>query len=187
MSDESVTLWIKDLKQGDDAAAEALWERYFGRLVGVGKRILKNANQQPVDGEDAAISAFKSVCLRARDDRFPKLNDRDDLWKLLVTIVSRKSFKIARKSKRTKSVSEEQYFEEAVIDSAPTAAMAMEMDDTMEEMLARLEDERMRRIALGKLEGKTNKELAEEMGRSISFIERKLQLIRRIWSTDSIS
>lgn len=187
MHDESVSLWIRDLKQGDESAAEALWERYFHRLVGVGKRILRNANDQAADGEDAALSAFKSVCLRAREDRFPRLNDRDDLWKLLVTIVSRKAFKIARKAKRTTSVTEEQYFEEAVIDAAPTADMAMEMDDAVEALLARLTDERLKEIAVGKLEGQTNRELADKLGRSVSFVERKLQLIRLIWSNEDPS
>jgi hypothetical protein len=33
-ADESITRWIALLKEGDPAAAQRLWERYFRRLVG---------------------------------------------------------------------------------------------------------------------------------------------------------
>ena len=182
MHEETVSIWIRDLKQGDERAAEEIWERYFMRLVGVGKRILRNSNRQAADEEDVAISAFKSFCIRAREDRFPRLSDRDDLWKLLVTIVARKSYRVARKAKRTTSSSEEDYFEQTVRDGEPTADMVMQMDDTMDELFSRLADENLKQIALGKLDGKTNQELADQLGRSISFVERKLQSIRRVWS-----
>jgi len=37
--DESVSVWIADLKEGDSAATQKLWERYFQRLVGLARRI----------------------------------------------------------------------------------------------------------------------------------------------------
>ena len=60
----SVTHWIGDLKGGDLAAAQPLWERYFARLVQLARAKLKATRHgSPVeDEEDAALSAFNSFC-----------------------------------------------------------------------------------------------------------------------------
>ena len=38
--------------------------------------------------EDVALSAFNSLCRGLENGRFPKLQDRDDLWRLLVVIAA---------------------------------------------------------------------------------------------------
>jgi hypothetical protein len=43
------------------------------------------------DEEDIALSALNSLYDGVQAGRFPRLNDRDDLWKLLVTIACRKT------------------------------------------------------------------------------------------------
>src|SRR5262249_40194860 len=43
------------------------------------------------DEEGVALSAFASFYRGAEQGRFPKLNDRQDLWRLLVTITARKA------------------------------------------------------------------------------------------------
>ena len=85
-SDESVSIWLAELKVGDEAAVQKLWDRYFARLVGVARRILQSTPRRAADEEDVALSAFKSFCLRAAEDKFPQLDDRDDLWKILMTV-----------------------------------------------------------------------------------------------------
>jgi hypothetical protein len=42
------------------------------------------------DEEDAALSAFDSVCAGLARGRFPQLSNRDELWSLLVVITTRK-------------------------------------------------------------------------------------------------
>src|SRR5262249_61707282 len=79
-SHHSVSAWIEGLKAGDAAAAEELWQRYFGQLVALARRRLQGARVRAADGEDAALSAFDSFCRGAEQGRFPRLNDRDDLW-----------------------------------------------------------------------------------------------------------
>src|SRR4051812_3004858 len=100
----SVTQWIGDLKSGDHEAADRLWRRYFDVLVRLaGQRLRRSA---PVagdeDGEDAALSAFHSLCEGAALGRFDQLSDRDDLWRLLVVITARKVLDLARKRRRLK-------------------------------------------------------------------------------------
>src|SRR5271157_2501414 len=86
----SVTRWIGGLKAGDPAAAQALWGRYFDRLVRLARKRLASRTGGVEDEEDAALSAFDSFCAGLARGRFTELGDRDDLWKLLVVITARK-------------------------------------------------------------------------------------------------
>ena len=61
------------------------------------------------------------------------------------------------------------------------------MAENMQELLDRLDDDEMRQVALGKLEGLTNKELAERLGISRRSVERKLGIIRGSWTPETSS
>jgi hypothetical protein len=100
----SVTCWLGNLKEGDLAAAQPLWERYFTRLVGVARGKLQKMRRTSAgeDEEDAALSAFNSFCGGIARGRFPQLADRDDLWKLLVVITARKAIAQAQREAWTK-------------------------------------------------------------------------------------
>src|SRR5262245_47242133 len=88
-----VTHWIGRLKAGEHAAAQALWERYFQRLVGLARKILQGQPRRAADEEDVALSAFASFCRGAEGGRFPQLGDRDDLWQILVVLTARKAYR----------------------------------------------------------------------------------------------
>src|SRR5262245_24676301 len=100
----SVTCWLGNLRDGDLAAAQPLWERYFSRLVAVARGRLKRMRHGSggEDEEDAALSAFNSFCDGAARGRFPQLTDRDDLWRLLVVITARKAMAQAHRERRKK-------------------------------------------------------------------------------------
>ena len=87
----SVTRWLGDLKSGGDAAAQHLWERDFDRLVRLAHQRLRGRGGASEDEEDAALSAFDSFCRGAVQGRYPRLDDREDLWRLLVVITVRKA------------------------------------------------------------------------------------------------
>ena len=53
-----------------------------------------------------------------------------------------------------------------------------------ERLMRLLHDDRLRQIALGKLEGYTNDEIAEQSGLTSRSIERKLKRIRQIWAAE---
>ncbi len=59
--------------------------------------------------------------------------------------------------------------------------MAALVADELQALLARLDDEMQRAVALLKIEGFSNPEIAEKLGRPLRTIERKLALIRKIW------
>src|SRR5688500_4224311 len=98
----SVSRLIDGVVVRDEAAVQALWECYFPRLVGLARRRLAGAPRRAADEEDVALSAFHSFCRNAERGRFPRLLDRDGLWRLLVVITARKAAHLRRGEARLK-------------------------------------------------------------------------------------
>ena len=65
-----------------------------------------------------------------------------------------------------------------VIGNDPSPEMVLMMAESFERLLAHLGDGQLREIAVGKLEGFSNGELAERLDCSERTIERRLHLIR---------
>ena len=153
MADGSVTRWLVQLRAGDAAAAGPLWECYFQRLVGLARTVLRGARGGAGDEEDAALSAFDTFCRGAAAGRFPQLHDRDNLWRLLVVITARKAYRLLRKDRRATTPGESDL--EQIIGREPTPAFAAQVAEECRHLLDRLPDDRLRAIALGKMEGYT--------------------------------
>jgi len=195
--DGSVTRWIGDLvtNADPDSAAQKLWERYFDRLVHLARDRLRAISRGSADAEDAALSAFDSFCRRAATGRFPRLDDRDDLWSLLVTITVRKASDQVRRERRVKRgggrVRSEQDLGRAdpeaggaldeVVGREPTPELAAMVADQYFHLLSRLDDDTLRRIAAWRLEGDSNEEIAARLGCGLRTVERKLGVIRSSW------
>ena len=105
-SSPSVTEWIGQVKAGDRAAAQKLWERYCARLVRLARAKLPAGRRRAADEEDVAFIAMDSFLRAAERGRFTNLHRRDSLWALLVTITVRKAWKLARREKRSLEVGE---------------------------------------------------------------------------------
>ncbi len=99
-SQDSITHWIGLLKEGDRAAAQPLWQAYSHRLVALARARLRDTPRRAADEEDVALSAFKSFCDRAERGQFARLEDRDDLWQLLVVLTARKAVGLRRHESR---------------------------------------------------------------------------------------
>src|SRR5436305_12158598 len=102
LSRGSVSHWIGELKAGNHDAAQELWEDYFQRLVRLARKKLRGRSRRAADEEDVALSAFDSFCRGAEQGRFPRLTDRDNLWRLLVVITARKAARLLRDEGRLK-------------------------------------------------------------------------------------
>src|SRR5262249_3675963 len=98
----SITVWLGRLKDGDRAAVQQLWERYFRRLVGLARKKILAIPRVASDEEDVALSAFASFCRHARQGRFPRLDDRHDLWQVLVLLTVRKAHDLKDYEEREK-------------------------------------------------------------------------------------
>ena len=72
----------------------------------------------------------------------------------------------------------------AYADSAESPSFAAEFAEHLDNLLVKLDDEELVRIATDKWDGYTNKEIAVRLGTTLRHVERALNLIRRIWSKD---
>lgn len=182
----SITHWIEQLRTGNTAAAEPLWQAYFPRLVALAQRRLLSAPRRAADEEDVALSAFHSFYARARDGRFPRLTDRHSLWPLLVVITARKCADLFRHENRQKRsrTAQEAVDLETLFSQEPTPDFAAQAVDELDTLLSHLDatgDGELRRIALWKMEGDTAAEIAQRLDCSRRTVERKLGLIERVW------
>jgi DNA-directed RNA polymerase specialized sigma24 family protein len=200
-AESDVSAWLEALKAGEPASAQKLWDCYFRKLVFLAAERLPRRARRAADQEDVALSAFNSFCAGVERGRFPQLNDREDLWRLLVVITARKARAVVRRETRPKrgggKVRGESAFADAgdsnaygleqAAETEPTPDFAVQVAEECQVLLDDLGDEGLRQIALLKMEGYTRQEIAEKTGRSVRSIARRLELIRDIWSERTVS
>src|SRR6056297_3967079 len=158
--------WIERLKSGDRQATEVLWQRYFDRLVTLARSKLGQHARRVVDEEDVALSAIHSLFEGAEEGQFRKLDDRQDLWKLLATITIRKVHGQRRRDDTQKRGSgrvrgdsvwmpsgDAQWGLPVVPDGQPTPEEAAIFVETVSAMMSQLDDPQLQTIAQRKLEG----------------------------------
>jgi RNA polymerase sigma factor (sigma-70 family) len=193
----SVTKWIQLLKEGDEAAALPIWQRYFEGLVRLARAELRGAPSAAADEEDVAISAFHSLCAGAARGNFPHLENRDDLWRLLVTITLRKAFDQVQRQRRQKRGGQHKSPDRARSGVAsesdplaqltapePTPEIAAMLAEQYRIMFERLRDDSLRRVAHLRLEGYTGEEIADRLGCTRRTVTRKLDVIRKVWQEE---
>jgi DNA-directed RNA polymerase specialized sigma24 family protein len=195
-SSDQVTCWILRLAKGDETAAPAIWKRYFHRLVSLARGKLEGTPQRASDAEDVALSAMNSFFRGAEKGRFPCLADRDELWRLLVTITARKAVaerrrQHAKKRGNAKVRGESAFLGaseptdargiEQVLSKEPAPELAAMIAETCRVLLERLDEAPLRTVALLKMEGFTNEEIAARLDCTSRTVERKLNRIRAQW------
>jgi DNA-directed RNA polymerase specialized sigma24 family protein len=192
----SVTRWIGDLKAGGDGAAQRLWERYFDRLVQMAANRLRGRRRAVEDEEDAALSAFDSFCRGAAGGRFPRLTDRDDLWRLLVVLTVRKAIDQVERQGTAKRGGGRLVGEsvvagiddrsegtglDGIVGSEPTPELAAMVIEQYHRLRAGLGDDTLRQVLDLRLEGYDREEIAGRLGCAVRTVTRKLDVIRQTW------
>jgi DNA-directed RNA polymerase specialized sigma24 family protein len=191
----SISALVERLKGGDHDAARLLWQRYYPRLVGLARKKLLGTPRRVADEEDAALSAFDSFCRRAEQGLFPDLKDRDGLWALLIVLTARKAADLVKGQRREKrgggQVQGDSALRPAGGDSGaggfdalegdePTPEEAAILVEEVEALLGRLRGPALRQVAVWKLEGYGNAEIARMHGCSVPTVVRRLAIIRRL-------
>jgi RNA polymerase sigma factor (sigma-70 family) len=194
----SVSNWIAALKDGDSAAAQPLWERYYRQLVGLARKKLGAGTRQVADEEDVVQNAFHSFFRALGQGRFPQLDDRDSLWRLLVVITANKALKQLTHAHRLKRGGgtvtgsmgiypfggEDEAALVQVVGTEPTPDFAAQVAEEYRRLLDLLEDETLQQVAVLKMEGSDNDEIAAKLGCSRRTVARKLEAIRVLWSSE---
>ena len=183
----SVTQFFHQMCVGNQEALRTLWGRFFPRLLGLARKTLSYRPERFPDAEDAVQSAFVSLWKGAEAGKFVAL-DRDDLWNLLAVITVRKvRRRLARdmalkrgggKVLNEADLRDNEFRLEDELAQIPT----QELDLECEEMLLQL-DEELRTIAVTRMMGYTNSEIAEILECTERTVEWKLQRIRTIWQS----
>jgi DNA-directed RNA polymerase specialized sigma24 family protein len=197
---DDITLWIGRLAAGNEQAAQAIWERYYRRLLAVARAKLVGRMRRAADEEDIVLSAFHSFFGGVAAGRFPQLDDRHDLWRVLLTLTAWKAASHIRRecsekhgggNLRGESVflagapDDEHYGIDQVLSAEPTPEFAALAIEQLEHLLDRLADPMLRDIALRKLEGFTNQEIATALDCGLRTVERKIERIRAKWDKET--
>ena len=196
----SVSQWIVSLRAGEVEAVENLWNRYKQRLVELASRRLADSPKRVADEEDVAQSVFLSLCRGAAAGRFEDVRNRDDLWWLVLAITKQKVVDLVRRETAKKRGGGRVLSEasdtrtgggqllalDQLIGDMPTPELIVMLAEQNQRLLELLDDDRLRKIAVSRIEGYTVGEIAAELAVSTRSIERKLQLIRITWTEELV-
>ena len=196
---QSVTQWLDQLKSGNEEAARKFFARYFDRLlVKLVRDRLGSLPRRVTDEEDVALCVFHSLCSGAERGQFNQLANRDELWRLLITMTLHKVVDQGRYARQQKRGGGKVRGDSALMQKAdpsrggfdqllseePTPELLAILDEEHERLMHRLNDDALRKTARWKLEGYNNRDISERLGITRRSVERKLRRIRLIWTEE---
>lgn len=196
---DSVVRWMENLQDGQSTAAQEIFDQYYRRLVGLARHKLDDRVRRVENEEDVANSVIKSLCHRAGRGDFSELQNRDELWCLLVTMTARKAASRGRRHLAQKRGKGEVRGESIVmgggqesmadvgfdrfLHAAPAPDDLLILQETFEDLVRQVGDPALVKVIELKFEGFTNAEIGEKMQLTERSIERKLQRIRKEWES----
>lgn len=199
--DDDVTTWIRQIRAGSEEAAQRLWDRYFDDIIDVARNSLRDTSRRVHDEEDVAIVAFRSLLAGISAGRFQGLDHREQLWRLLMVITTRKAAALIERDQSQKrgggdvrgdsamsddntvpleSRKDDRGFDRLVSEQPAPDIAALVADETRQ-LMASLDDELSQQIAMLKMEGYTHDEIATKLNVTSRTVERRIKQIREQW------
>ena len=177
---QSVTRLIRAVQDDRSSAVGPLLAVYFERLVQLARKRLQGLPGMAGHEEDLALRSFHSVCQRLRDPGRPlHLGGRDDLWRLLATRTISRAIDLVRRHRPGEVPGTHDV--EQLLAREPTPEDAAATADECRRLLDLLDEPELRQIALWKVEGYTNEEIAARLDCVPRTVERKVSRIRLLW------
>lgn len=177
---------------------ERLWKRYFPRLQLAVTDRLGRSPRLKMHAEDVALSTLRTYFRRVKSGDLTNVEDVEDLWRLLKTIMIRKTndlFKREFAQKRGGRVhigSESQSNSSSESDNndllsqtsakSPGPDYFVELFDWFNIEFERLRDEFDRDVVLLRLQGATHSDIAEMLACHPKTVQRSLECIQSLWS-----
>jgi len=199
-NEHSVTDWIAALKIDHSMAGQRLWDQYVEKLARLARKKLGRVSRRSIDEDDVVAEVFADFLQGVQEQRFERLNNRNDLWQVLAMLTERKAIGLVRretaaKRGRSQTRGESAFERRAGEDSAaagigqvpglePSPAFAAELADLLGHLLRLLDDDMLRALARDNLAGYTQEEMAERNGIALPTVQRKLKLIREKWDRE---
>ena len=193
----SISECFQRLVAGDNDAVGRLWDAYFDQLARVAKKQIADMPRRAFDEEDVVVSVFECLRRGAQDGRFTEMRDRTELWKLLVTITRHKAIDRIRHELADKRGSGATRGESAfgdpklnanygineLLGDTPTPDSLVAMEEEKNRLLAILRDGSLRQVAVLRMQGYNQQEIADLIGVTARTIQRKFDLIRKAWQS----
>ncbi len=193
MRRDTVTNWIARLSDGDESAYDAMFSRYFERLIRLAARKMNGMDQVAYSCEDVALSAARSFCVAVRNKKLI-VETEDELWGSLFRITTRKACAERRRRFAAKrgggaaalrddgSDEDDADLFFNVAGREPSPELALEMAESADELLAVFDQKpTQRRIVELKLQGASNEEIAEKTGLVPRTVLWHLKNIKEKW------
>ena len=188
----SVTRNFHALMNGDRDALHWLWNRYYNQLVRMASAQLSGVIDRVSDAEDLASTTLYELHDGVDRGRFETVRNRNELWRLLVSISRNQARMTARRSmtqKRDASRLFDWLGEPAdgaqVEGRDPGPAEAALVADQCRVLLSVLDEAdpsgALRRVAIHRLEGFSNSEIAKSLGCARKTVAVRLALIQNLW------
>lgn len=181
--DESIRL-LSRWRAGDEQAANAIVERYLGRLIALARNRLSSKMRRRIDPEDIVQSAYRSFFRHADSERYT-LERGGDLWRLLAAITLHKALgQVVFHQAQKRSIDGEGSITASgwtlrpeAIAREPTPDEALAMTEELENLMRNLKP-KQRQILELKLQGATTEEIADEIGRTTRTVRRIMENVR---------
>lgn len=177
---------VERWRAGDQDAATILHERYLARLLNLVGRHLADKFNSRLDPDDVVQSVFRSIFRLTREGRF-EFEDDSDFWKLLLTMALNKVRNTVRHhqaGKRTPEAESISTSSDGVdgylvnrLSSQPTLQEIVSFADMLELVLQQL-DPKQQLLIQYRIEGYTQKEIAEKLGVDDRTVRRMFASIR---------
>ena len=201
-AEDSVSRLFVDLKNAKGGAEQQLWNVFFKQLVAEARKRLKGAKRRVEDEEDVASSVFASLCRDAAAGRFDAIDNRLDLWRLLLAMTHRKAIDLRRRENRAKrggretrgdsvfvngTAEQQRRGMDSLVGETLTPEFIAIMGEEIERLTSLLHDDSLRTVMQLRFEGRSTQEIADQMDVCTRTIDRKLRLIRQHWSAETYS
>jgi len=185
----SITHWLQKLKCGQQHAAEPIWDRYYKKLVSIASQRLRENPDRSIDGEDIVQSSFNKVFAALRDGKYPDIDNRGDLWSLLLSSTVNRVRQHYRELNAVKrkhiSLTQSLYDNATFFECLRTSEAENQLADLLEFLLNRLDVEdpsgELRKIAILHLEDHSASSIARMLKRRKTNILVSLRWIRSLW------
>jgi RNA polymerase sigma-70 factor, ECF subfamily len=181
--------YLELFRQGDEAAARKLFDRYVDQVMRLAKRHLGRPAAARVDADDIAQSVFRTFFHRAKQGQFT-VEEPDDLCKLLARITVHKTLRqvaFHRRAKRDATAETGEPHEILMnrLSAGPTPQEAVAFVDQLETFLRKLQPVDRQILEL-RMQGYNNLEIAEQLDISDRKIRRLMERVRGLAEQDGM-
>lgn len=189
--DTPVSSWLSTLGNDQKDAVQEIWDEFYEKLIRYAQTRVSTFPTATLDAEDIVLSVFESVWAASQRGRFDSVQNRDELWWLLIAMTQRKAVSHIRRETAQKRTSPEgklpvsinsiENFQAYVSTDQSPEYFAI-MEEEYQRILNKLSDDVLKKIAVYKIQGYTHEEISDLLEISPATVTRKVRLIRKAWS-----